>query len=436
MILLLSSLALAGSLGSYGRVGVTTDPAGGAAEDLNVVEAGTRLFAPPYLELDLKWESPLADDHGVDVVLTPAFAGDPFAYTGEWTSALALRNAFVQTHAPGGSGLWAGARMVRGDDIYLLDLWPMDALNLVGGGAALGDGDWLGELHVGLNRLERDDWQVQRSTVVVPGAVETREVLTLDRQRQIAALRLGHTTSLRWGTLRPRIYVEGHRLPAGERRVEADLSEALPSDWGLRVGSQLTVATGKRRWAHLWLTQGRRLAAWDELATPEGGLALDGTTRGARTTTLAGAGLYEGDRAGLLVGGSAQKRVDGDGMDDLDDSTELIVSARPAIYPAPHLMLAAELSHQWRQSRGLDPRSGRVEAPAVTQLALLPTWQKGQGLLSRPAITAQYVLSIQNNSARLSYDEADPRYQQNIQHQVGIVAEWWIESRYDAGGEE
>jgi len=72
----------------------------------------------------------------------------------------------------------------------------------------------------------------------------------------------------------------------------------------------------------------------------------------------------------------------------------------------------------------------------VTQLALLPTWQKGQGILSRPAITAQYVLSIQNNSARLSYDEADPRYQHNIQHQVGIVAEWWIESRYDAGGEE
>jgi hypothetical protein len=270
----------------------------------------------------------------------------------------------------------------------------------------------------------------------VPGAVETREVLTLDRQRQILALRLGHTARPRWGTLRPRLYLEGHRLPAGERRVEVELSEALPSDWGLLIGGQLTVATGKRRWAHLWLTQGRRLAAWDELAIPEGGLALDGTTQSARRTTLAGAGLYEGDRAGVLVGGSAQKRVDADRIDDLDDTTELVFSVRPAIYPAPHFMLAAELSHQWRQSRGLDPRSDRIEAPAVTQLALLPTWQKGQGILSRPAITAQYVLSIQNNSARLSYDEADPRYQHNIQHQVGIVAEWWIESRYDAGGEE
>ena len=26
-------------------------------------------------------------------------------------------------------GIWAGSRMYRGDDIYLLDFWPLDNLN-------------------------------------------------------------------------------------------------------------------------------------------------------------------------------------------------------------------------------------------------------------------------------------------------------------------
>ena len=70
-------------------------------------------------------------------VLTPAFAtGDLFHYTGDLDNHIAIRNAYAEVDNVIVKGLtaWAGSRMYRGDDIYLLDFWPLGRVGGVGAG--------------------------------------------------------------------------------------------------------------------------------------------------------------------------------------------------------------------------------------------------------------------------------------------------------------
>ena len=87
-----------------------------------------------------------------------------------------------------GLSLWIGSRMYRGDDIYLLDFWPLDNLNTIGGGVRLALRSrtslaW----HVGVNRL-KDLYQYQEAAV--PGLNNTSEnVVLMNRQRVIISLK-------------------------------------------------------------------------------------------------------------------------------------------------------------------------------------------------------------------------------------------------------
>jgi len=90
-------------------------------------------------------------------VLWPAFAGgDLFHYSGDFSSHIAIRNAYAETQNLGfdGLSLWAGSRMYRGDDIYLFDYWPLDNLNTIGAGARYERHKFDIALHAGLNRLD------------------------------------------------------------------------------------------------------------------------------------------------------------------------------------------------------------------------------------------------------------------------------------------
>ena len=70
------------------------------------------------------------------MVFVPAYSGDLFHFTGNFSQNFAIRNAYAEVENLGISGLslWAGSRMYRGDDIYLLNFWPLDNLNTIGGG--------------------------------------------------------------------------------------------------------------------------------------------------------------------------------------------------------------------------------------------------------------------------------------------------------------
>ena len=102
-------------------------------------------------------EAPLAvqvNGEGVEFCVRQA-GGDLFHYTGDFTSHLAIRNAYAETQNLGidGLSLWAGSRMYRGDDIYLFDYWPLDNLNTIGAGARYEHKKFDVALHAGLNRL-------------------------------------------------------------------------------------------------------------------------------------------------------------------------------------------------------------------------------------------------------------------------------------------
>ena len=172
------------SMGTYGRAGAATDLSGGEADTLDIVTYASRIGKGPYAEIDFVFEEEV---EGSYFQITPAFAGQTFHYTGEWDADIAVRNLFAEGMSPRESGwsVWAGARMWRGDDVYLWDFWPMDNLNIVGGGGAFKRNGWELRAAIGLNRLTSGAFQQQSVTVQTPGGSATVEVL--DRQRTVAA---------------------------------------------------------------------------------------------------------------------------------------------------------------------------------------------------------------------------------------------------------
>ncbi|HQK16826.1 MAG TPA: carbohydrate porin, partial [Polyangiaceae bacterium] len=209
--------------GSYGRVRAATDLRGGGPQYGNLVAHGSRLDSEPYLELEFR-EVQYPDDKNKDlrvrVVSTLAFAGDPFHYTGRWESHMALRNMFVDVQGVGDKGLtlWAGARMYRGDDIYLLDFWPLDNLNTVGAGAVLdvGSGTRV-QAHVGSNRLLDSDFQYQARLVPSRDDFGTDLAVTLDRPRVLASTKITQYFNGFQAVrgFKSSLVAEGHYLPEG-----------------------------------------------------------------------------------------------------------------------------------------------------------------------------------------------------------------------------
>ena len=157
MIALLTLFAMASppvfSAGSYGRVQVSSDLGGGGGDSVRIAQFAPRLEQSPYMELDLAWDWQLDEGPQFTVLVTPALAGDLFHYDGNFAEALALRNFYVSATGVGGVPVevWAGSRMYRGDDVYLLDFWPLDNLNTYGGGAIWRPSQTEVALHVGAN---------------------------------------------------------------------------------------------------------------------------------------------------------------------------------------------------------------------------------------------------------------------------------------------
>lgn len=436
LLLLLTLTANAGvELGSYGRVQVSSDLDGGHGDAVDVVSHGTRLEKSPYLELDVVFGRRLDDGSLFEVVVTPALQGDLFHYDGEWDADLAVRNLYVQASDFSSIPLsaWAGSRMYRGDDVHLLDFWPLDELNTVGGGLDWKPGDWTVSVHTGLNRLTAEEYQVQWRDVPGEGGLDTETVLFMDRQRSVSSLKVDRLLPSGGDvTFRVRAYGELQVLPEGTRVEEEQLLErTLPSDLGSVVGLQLS-AWG---WAndshtHVFLRRATGLAAYDELAVPTYGFDTDYRVAGATEYMAAIAGNHETDRLGLLWGGYVRRFEDADSIEvDVDDRWEAAVAVRPIWFTGEHTSLGLELSHQWLRPDGLNPHTRDHDVPQVTKLALLPALQLAPGSFSRPQIRLQYIASYLNDDARLWFDERDERHRANLQHFVGIGAEWWLNSR-------
>ncbi len=420
-------------IGSYGRVGVSADATGGQGDAVNVVSWGSRLEKPPYLELDLGFDERLEDGARFRVVVTPAVSGDLFHYTGQWTADLTLRNLYAEADAfvDAPLSVWAGSRIYRGDDVYLLDFWPMDMLNTVGGGASWHPEGLAVDLHAGLSRLEGEDatgeaWQHQETEAVEAGGVGTESILVLDRQRLVGSGRLTWSGS---DLGRIRLYGEVHRLPEGQRLTDEYSEETLPADRGSVLGTQLSLWS-PGGFTHLWLRYATGLGTIGDLGIPTDGIATDQTFAGAREGRLALASNHDGDTLGVMVGGYLRRFTDADADigTDVDDRWEANIAVRPGVTLSEHVRLAAEISHQWLRPDGLNPRTAAHAIPQVTRLAALPTVQIAPGGFSRPHIQLQYIYSHLNNDARAWYAEDDVRHRSNHQHFIGVNAEWWLNS--------
>ncbi|WP_438016291.1 carbohydrate porin [Sorangium sp. So ce315] len=147
------------SFGSYGRVVAASDLRGRPGRDADIVAHGSRLDESSYVELTLR-----RDDHwqktgaSTGVVTTLALAHPIFHHDGVFDASIALRNLYLEVSDLGAKGLslWAGSRMYRGDDIYLLDWWPLDNLSTLGSGVKTTfDERTSAVIHAGLSRPTR-----------------------------------------------------------------------------------------------------------------------------------------------------------------------------------------------------------------------------------------------------------------------------------------
>jgi len=417
--------------GSYGRVGVSTDGEGGRGRDSTIVGWGPRLTEGNYIELDLGYRAYEGRDAEVTTLVTLALGDRLFHYDGAFDAALAIRQAYVEGSELFGSGAfaWVGSKMYRGDDIYLLDFWPMDELNTIGAGAGWRDTRTELAFHGGFNRLE-DDYQVDRAFVPA-NDFGAEEVEILDRQRTVlsakAERRFGGGDTL---GLKLRLYGELHYLPKGERPLPGGFSETepLPDDRGWMVGAQLGLWNFARR-GHLnvWLRYASGLAAYDELAVPSG-LDLNRRAAPADEYRLAVSGSSEHGSVALQYGGYVRAFVDADGQEaDFDDRQELALAVRPMLLLGTFTP-GVEASVQLSRPNGLNPRTNAQETARVVQLGLVPAFTFGDdpGTYTRPQLRFVYSVSLLDEAATALYAEADPRSTRDVVHFVGVSAEWWF----------
>lgn len=413
--------------GSYGRVGVGSDLTGRLGRSVNLVAHGPRLVEDGYAELELRREDTFGPVKS-RVVATMAFFAPFFHFSGDVAQHIGLRNLYAEGTI-GELTLWAGSRMYRGDDIYLLNFWPLDDLNTVGGGAAWQFAPHTTlRAHFGMQRLDAPS-QTQAVLSNDPLGYGAVSVARLDRPRLIGSLKLTHEVPGPSG-LRASLYGEGHQLGAGVRRDPATGDESvLPADWGLLFGAQLSGWLGEGRFMHVWARHAVGLATYDELTTPRT-FANDKTTRGANATRFALAAGWDGAAFGVLAGAYVDLVRDaGVSQTTSQKYDEGSVSVRGQWYASKFFGLAAEASYQRRVYSLVDPATGALRAGGVTQLGVMPYFAPlGQGLFARPQLRLVYALSLRDAGARSFYATDDVASQRGVEHYVGVSVEWWFNS--------
>jgi len=429
--------------GSYGRVTFGTNRDGEPVYPVNIAAHGPRLEESTYVELDLYYKLRPMRGLRSKMVATLALNDSLFHYDGTWDSGLAVRNLYLEMTpvAIPGLSFWAGSRMYRGDDIYLLDYWPLDNLNTLGAGVWWDRQPLRGGIHVGINRV-LGPYQYQEEAVNTVTVGEST-IATLNRQRLIASAKLEYWKQVN-DTLGFKVkgYGEFHRLPQGTYNALGEPEERidLPAEGGFVAGLQGGLwGFSPHSFVNVFARYASGIAAYGEFSQPLGlgwqpDLGRDYSAAGARDFVLAAVGNYVlPGRLGVQFGAYWRTFEDADGLDhDWDDGNELVVALRPMLF-VPELVgrqiaLAAELSWQRTERAGLHPETDMPAHPSVWKISILPTWISGPDTYSRPAVRLFYTIALPNEDARLWYHQLDYRRTRSVEHFVGISAEWWFNS--------
>ena len=423
--------------GSYGRVIAGGDAAGRAGRNADIVARGSRLDESNYAELELRREDYWKNSGAYTrIVATSAFANPIFHYNGQFAASIALRNLYLEVRNAGVRGLsfWAGSRMYRGDDIYLLDFWPLDNLNTIGGGVGytFKKGTEL-KFHAGLNQPTDPFY---RQTILRPPVYNqfgATEVAILDRQKMVSSAKLSHIWPVgATGGVKGILYGEFHYIPPGQREVESKIYETVPKDFGWVAGGQLSAFTGQRStYMNLTARYAGGLAAYGELNAPRQ-LRPDRTTRGAHELLVTLSGNYEKGPFGLLLGSYYRMFRNASAGLDWDDLNEGIVVVRPQLWFAKIAGVALEASYQAQQRGVLVEKEPGLFAPVFAQMGrfgLIPyITPGGPGAFQRPHIRLIYLLTVRDAAARSLYPTDDVFARRTIDHFIGVGAEWWFGS--------
>jgi maltoporin len=418
--------------GSYGRVNVASDLRGRTGRDADIVAHGSRVDDDSYAELELRREDAFSDGIRTRIVTTLALFPPFFHFSGVASDRLAVRQLYAQA-SQGDWTLWGGARMYRGDDIYLLNWWPLDNQNTVGGGVAKAFGETSVALHAGMQRLDLPS-QFQQIPSPTPYSIGAANVTVLDRPRTVETAKVTHLMRGLSGAtasdgLKLALYGEAHQMAAGVRRDVALQSQIpLPQDDGWLIGSQVVYFTGVRdTYAAFFFRHARGLAIHDPLASPTT-LANDKTSRGAHETLFALAGNFE-ERSFGIQWGSYLRFLRGatESGTSLDRYDEGIVVVRPQWYVTDHVGIAVEGSYQARRYGLLDVATDGPLSASVVRGAILPYFSPaGRGAFARPRLGLVYAASSRSDTARTLYPRDDPFAWRSSEHYLGLAVEWWF----------
>lgn len=433
------------SFGSYGRMIAATDFRGRPGRDANIVAHGSRLDEGNYVELELRRDDYFAvTKTSTRLVATLAIASPVFHYDTDFNIKMAARNLYIEGLNLGGTHLsvWAGARMYRGDDIYLLNWWPLDNLNTMGGGARYDfTPDTFVALHFGAMQPSSNYFVQEVDRPAPLNQFGAAKVDVLDRQKLIGSLKASHIFRVgEKGGIKAVLYSEIHQLPQGQRETEkAGSFETLPADLGWVAGAQIGAFTGKRdTHINLFFRYAGGLAAYGDFATPDQ-LNVDKTTAGAREISVALGGNWEIGRFGLMAGGYLRSFRNASKPLDFGDVDEGTVVLRPAVFFTELFGLALEGSVQLQQ-RGVlsaadaadNPSGPAATGPLSARLfrfGVVPFLSPaGRGNYSRPQFRLIYLLTSRNQGAKALYPQDDVYSLRDLEHFFGFGAEWWFNS--------
>jgi maltoporin len=409
--------------GSYGRVGIDLRPNLDGARPLDVVDFRPRLEKGPYEELHFFYKDAVA---GMPVLVksTLAFQEKLFHYDGDFDAEFAVRELYAELNPTDSMAVWVGARMYRGDDIYIFDFWPLDDQNTLGGGVAfkLTDGQTL-QAHVGFNRILDKNifYQYQEIEVPAPDVVGTQKEVFLDRNRGVASLT--YRAELPYG-LRWKLHGEGHYLPSGTHRLQNGTDEHLPADHGFVVGTELEERFDPS-FVRLFIKYGKGLGAYDELQIPFG-FDTDFTVTESWRLLVGLGGAVDTSWFGMHWGAYWQRFQDSDGIDDRTDFDQFAIAARPEVYLGEYLRTGFEASWQGLEPDGIYAETGKKEFPQVTSLTFLAGVAAGRGVYARPALYLYYGLHWLNEGARVELGRRLAERPGAREDVMGLFAEWWF----------
>jgi maltoporin len=432
------------SFGSYGRVIAGSDLRGGEGRQANIVGHGTRIDESSYAELQLERRDRYAYEgrtFETRVVSTLGIAGPLFHQTGQFDAQLAVRNLYAEVSGLFADGLsvWGGSRMYRGDDIYLLDFWPLDNLNTVGGGFRFAFDTTSKKstsvaFHVGMSR-PLDPFTYQTVTASSVTGFGGQQVVVLNRLRVVSSAKLEHVERIGpTGGVKAVLYGEYHAISSGTQELtdgSTTTNVDLPKDHGSVIGLQLGAFRGKRdTFLNLFLRMATGIAAYGDKTVPSA-LAPDRTATAAREYLAALSGNFEEGPVGVLLGAYVRGVKDASGNPySRNTFNEGTLVVRPHLWIGEHAGIAVEGSYQALSTAFIDD-TGQKQHASLWRFGVIPfLTPAGRGSFTRPQLRLIYAYTSRSDGARALYAAGDVYARRREEHFLGLGVEWWFNSSY------